>query len=72
MFILPLTEVRNGMKNSMFLGLALGMVAGACLASNSQKTRQMVSGAQEQIKSKLCPQDNEQQNCENCQNEQNY
>ena len=43
------------MKNSMFVGLAIGMVAGACLASNSKKTRDVVTGAQEQIKSKLCP-----------------
>lgn len=44
------------MKNAMFVGLAVGMLAGACLASNSQKTRQAVTSAQEQIKNKLCPQ----------------
>ena len=48
------------MKNAMFVGLAVGMIAGACLPSNSQKARQAVTGAQEQIKNKLCPQ---QQNC---------
>ena len=44
------------MKNAMLVGLAIGMAAGACLASNSQKTRQAVTNAQEQIKNKLCPQ----------------
>lgn len=50
------------MKNAMFVGLAIGMVAGAFIASNSQKTRSMVTEAQEQIKSKVCPQKNEWQN----------
>ena len=44
------------MKNAMFVGLAIGMVAGACLASNSKKTRQAMTTAQEQIRNKLCPQ----------------
>ena len=44
------------MKNAMFVGMAIGMVAGACLASNSKKTRQAMANAQEQIKNKLCPQ----------------
>lgn len=50
------------MKNAMFVGLAIGMVAGACIASNSKKTRSMVTNAQEQIMSKVCPQKNEWQN----------
>ncbi len=53
------------MKNGMIVGLAVGMVAGACIASNSKKARQAVTGAQEQIKSKLCPQQDEFQNSEN-------
>lgn len=44
------------MKNAMFVGLAIGMVAGAYIASNSKKTRQMLSQAEDQIKSKFCPQ----------------
>ena len=47
------------MKNAMFLGLAIGMVAGACLVNNSKKARQVVSDAQKQIKNKLCPQQDE-------------
>ncbi|MCI8412779.1 MAG: hypothetical protein HFE47_01610 [Clostridia bacterium] len=43
------------MKNAMFVGLAIGMVAGACIASNSQKTRKAVTDAQDKIKTKLCP-----------------
>ena len=60
------------MKNSMFVGLAIGMVAGACLASNSKKTRQVVTGAQDQIKSKLRPQQDEFQNCECGQSENGF
>lgn len=58
------------MKNSMFVGLAIGMVAGACIASNSKKARKAVTGAQEQIKSKLCPQKDEFCCGENCENDQ--
>lgn len=43
------------MKNSMFVGLAVGMVAGACLACNCKSARRIVNEAQEQVKSKLCP-----------------
>ena len=60
------------MNYSMFVGLAIGMVAGACLASNSKKTRQVVTGAQDQIKSKLCPQQDEFQNCECGQSENGF
>lgn len=44
------------MKNAMFVGLAIGMLAGACIASNSNKARKVVTDTQEQIKNKLCPQ----------------
>ena len=54
----------------MFVGLAIGMVAGACIASNSKKARKAVTGAQEQIKSKLCPQKDEFCCGENCENNQ--
>lgn len=58
------------MKNTLFVGLAIGMVAGACIASNSYKARQVVTGAQEQIKNKLCPaQDNGASESENGQNQ---
>lgn len=60
------------MKNSMFVGLAIGLVTGACIASNSKKTRQMVTGAQDQIKNKLCPQQDEFQSCENGQSENEF
>lgn len=41
------------MKTGMLLGLAVGMVAGAAITCNSQKARQMMTGAQEQIKNKF-------------------
>lgn len=43
------------MKNAMFVGMAIGMVVGACWASNSKKTRQVVVSAQDQIMNKICP-----------------
>lgn len=60
------------MKNAMFVGLAVGMAAGAYLAGNCPKVRQVVTGAQEQIKSKFCPQkQNDWQEDTNNQNETN-
>ncbi len=56
------------MKNTLFVGIALGMAAGACIASNSYKARQVVTNAQEQIKSKLCPQEQGNPGGENGQN----
>ena len=49
------------MKNAMMIGLAVGMVAGACLVSSNKKARQVVCNARDQIKSKLCPQQDEEQ-----------
>ena len=44
------------MKNSLIVGMAIGMAAGACIASNSYKAREAVRNTQGAIKSKLCAQ----------------
>ena len=43
----------NRMKNSLFVGMAIGMLAGAYIVNNNKKARQLVSDAQEQIMAKF-------------------
>ena len=41
------------MKNSMFIGLAIGLVAGAVIANKNKNVRRLVNDAQEQIVCKI-------------------
>lgn len=41
------------MRNSMYIGLALGMVVGALLVTNNHKVRNMVDETQSKIKQKI-------------------
>ena len=59
------------MKNAMIVGLAVGMVAGACLACNCKSARRIVNEAQEQVKSKLCSKSENQCGEQQCGTEQN-
>ena len=51
------------MKNSLIVGMAIGMAAGACIASNSYKAREAVRNTQGAIKSKLCAQKQADSDC---------
>lgn len=44
------------MKNSLIVGMIVGMAAGAYVASNSYKAREAVRSTQSAIKSKFCVQ----------------
>ena len=41
------------MNDKLFLGIALGMLGGVLLATNSVKTRQTVKDGQEEVKKKV-------------------
>ena len=53
------------MNDKFFVGIALGMLGGAILASNSRKVRQAVCDGQQQVSKKM-EQLSKKQKCERC------
>jgi hypothetical protein len=52
--ILPIISKKGGVMNEkFFMGIVLGMIGGAVLATNSSKTRQLVKEGQTEVSKKV-------------------